>query len=133
MDAENEHFRFYTFMRLKLGDNGKKILQDLQAVFGAKCVAPNRWNLKDLNAVHDNAAPLKAKITTTFLEEREIKVLAHPPYSPDLAPCDFWLFPILKERLAGRKFDRIQDLSKAVKSELEGMASVYPADPAAAH
>nr|KAG5687879.1 hypothetical protein BaRGS_008549 [Batillaria attramentaria] len=32
MDAENEHFRFYTFMRLKLGDNGKKILQDLQAV-----------------------------------------------------------------------------------------------------
>nr|KAG5686510.1 hypothetical protein BaRGS_031327 [Batillaria attramentaria] len=39
MDAENEHFRFYTFMRLKLGDNGKKILQDLQAVFGAKCVA----------------------------------------------------------------------------------------------
>nr|KAG5709099.1 hypothetical protein BaRGS_028555 [Batillaria attramentaria] len=50
MDAENEHFRFYTFMRLKLGDNGKKILQDLQAVFGAKCVAPNRWNLKDLNA-----------------------------------------------------------------------------------
>nr|KAG5686334.1 hypothetical protein BaRGS_021717 [Batillaria attramentaria] len=38
MDAENEHFRFYTFMRLKLGDNGKKILQDLQAVFGAKCV-----------------------------------------------------------------------------------------------
>nr|KAG5689211.1 hypothetical protein BaRGS_014867 [Batillaria attramentaria] len=38
MDAMNEHFRFYTFMRLKLGDNGKKILQDLQAVFGAKCV-----------------------------------------------------------------------------------------------
>nr|KAG5711815.1 hypothetical protein BaRGS_023579 [Batillaria attramentaria] len=50
MDAENEHFRFYTFMRLKLGDNGKKILQVLQAVLGAKCVAPNRWNLKDLNA-----------------------------------------------------------------------------------
>ena len=71
--------------------------------------------------LHDNAAPYKSKVTTTFLEEREIKVLAHPPYSPDLAPCDFWLFPILKERLAGRKFDRIQDLSKAVKSELEGI------------
>ena len=71
--------------------------------------------------LHDNAAPHKAKVTTTFLEEREIKVLAHPPYSPDLAPCDFWLFPILKERLAGHKFDRIQDLSKAVKSELEGI------------
>nr|KAG5692128.1 hypothetical protein BaRGS_014291 [Batillaria attramentaria] len=44
MDAENEHFRFYTFMRLKLGDNGKKILQDLQAVFGAKCVGISEGN-----------------------------------------------------------------------------------------
>ena len=45
----------------------------------------------------------------------------HPPYSPDLAPCDFWLFPTLKERLAGRKFDRVQDLAKAVNSELRGI------------
>ena len=71
--------------------------------------------------LHDNSAPHKAKVTTTFLEEREIRVLAHPPYSPDLAPCDFFLFPILKEKLAGHKFDRIQDLAKAVKSQLEGI------------
>ena len=25
-----------------------------------------------------------------------IKTVAHPPYSPDLAPCDFWLFPKLR-------------------------------------
>ena len=71
--------------------------------------------------LHDNSAPHKAKVTTTFLEEREIRVLAHPAYSPDLAPCDFWLFPILQEKLAGHKFDRIQDLAKAVKSQLQGM------------
>ena len=68
--------------------------------------------------LHDNAAPHKAKLTTTYLNERGISVLEHPPYSPDLAPCDFWLFPILKNRLAGRKFDRAQDLAKAVKLEL---------------
>ncbi|GFR65728.1 transposase [Elysia marginata] len=50
--------------------------------------------------------------------ELGIQVSPHPVYSPDLAPCDFWLFPILKDRLAGRKFDRIQDLAKAVNSEL---------------
>ena len=69
--------------------------------------------------LHDNASAHKAKVTTTFLGEQGIHVLDHPPYSPDLAPCDFWLFPILKERLAGHKFDRVQDLAKAVKSQLD--------------
>ena len=68
--------------------------------------------------LHDNAGPHKARATTQSLRELGIQVLPHPAYSPDLAPCDFWLFPILKDRLAGRKFDRIQDLAKAVNSEL---------------
>ena len=71
--------------------------------------------------LHDNASAHKAKVTTTFLSEQGIQVLDHPPYSPDLAPCDFWLFPVLKEKLAGRKFDRVQDLAKAVRSELSGL------------
>jgi hypothetical protein len=32
----------------------------------------------------------------------------HPPYSPDLAPCDFWLFPNLKNR-EGKDFAGIPD------------------------
>ena len=39
----------------------------------------------------------------------------------NLAPCDFWLFPKLKELLAGNKYTRVQDLSKAVNSELRGI------------
>ncbi|GFR95907.1 transposase [Elysia marginata] len=68
--------------------------------------------------LHDNAGPHKARARTQSLQELRIQVLPHPAYSPDLAPCDVWLFPILKDRLAGRKFDRIQDLAKAVNSEL---------------
>ncbi|GFS02279.1 transposase [Elysia marginata] len=68
--------------------------------------------------VHDNAGPHRARATTQSLRELGIQVLPHPAYSPDLAPRDFWLFPILKDRLAGRKFHRIQDLAKAVNSEL---------------
>ncbi|GFS13849.1 transposase [Elysia marginata] len=68
--------------------------------------------------LHDNAGPHKARTTTQSLRELGIQGLPHPAYSPDLAPCDFWLFAILKDRLAGRKFDRIQDLAKAVNSEL---------------
>ena len=37
----------------------------------------------------------------TFLTHRGIQVIEHPAYSPDLAPADFWLFRIIKDRLAG--------------------------------
>jgi hypothetical protein len=30
--------------------------------------------------------------------------LEHPPYSSDLAPCDFWAFPVMKRQLRGKKF-----------------------------
>ncbi|GFR69693.1 transposase [Elysia marginata] len=61
---------------------------------------------------------LNRMATTQSLRELGIQVLPHPAYTPDMAPCDFLLFPIRKDRLAGRKFDRIQDLGKVVNSEL---------------
>ncbi|GFS06493.1 transposase [Elysia marginata] len=66
--------------------------------------------------LHDNAGPHKARATTQSLRELGIQVLSHLAYSPDLAPHDFWLLMILKDRLAGQKFDRIQDHTKAVIS-----------------
>ena len=36
--------------------------------------------------------------------------MEHPPYSPDLSPCDFFLFPGLKKKLAGRKYTSHQML-----------------------
>ena len=71
--------------------------------------------------LHDNAAPHKVKVTTTFMEGRETRVLAHILHSPYLNPCDIWFFPILKEKLAGHKFNPMQDLPKAVKSQPEGI------------
>jgi len=40
-----------------------------------------------------------------FLATKQITVLEHPAYSPDLAPSDIFLFPKIKERLKGRHFD----------------------------
>jgi hypothetical protein len=37
-------------------------------------------------------------------------IIPHPHYSPDLAPCDFFLFPKLKLKLKGRLFDTIQEI-----------------------
>ena len=77
--------------------------------------------VKDVLLHHDNASLHKAKIVKDYSEEQELQVLLHPPYSPDLAPCDFWPFPTLNERLAGRKFYRVQDLAKTVFSELRSI------------
>jgi hypothetical protein len=39
-----------------------------------------------------------------FLTEKSITKMDQPPYSPDIAPCDFWLFPRFKSALKGKRF-----------------------------
>ena len=48
---------------------------------------------------HDNAPAHTALSFREFLAKKNIPLLPHPPYSPDLAPCDFYLFPKLKLKL----------------------------------
>ena len=48
--------------------------------------------------------------------------LQHPPYSPDLAPCDFWAFPKLKAQLRGKRFSSDDEVKNAMAAELKGMS-----------
>ena len=43
-----------------------------------------------------------------------MKVLNHPPYSPDLSPCDFFLFSRLKKMLSGKKYTSRSSLGSAI-------------------
>ena len=61
--------------------------------------------MRGLHLLHDNAPVHKSAVVANYLQEINLKVIEHPPYSPDLAPCDFWLFPKLKEMLAGRHYE----------------------------
>jgi hypothetical protein len=45
----------------------------------------------------------------------------HLPYSPELAPCDFWLFPKLKTALKGQIFADLSDIQRNVKMLLQGI------------
>lgn len=53
---------------------------------------------------HDNARPHIANVVAEYLAKINVKCIPHPPYSPDLAPCDFFLFPNMKKRLRGRHY-----------------------------
>jgi len=50
---------------------------------------------------HDNAPAHTALSIREFLAKENIPVHPHPPYSPDLVPCDFYLFFKLKFKLKG--------------------------------
>jgi transposase len=52
------------------------------------------------------------------LASKQITVLEHSPYSPDLAPHDFFLFPKIKEMLKGRHFDYSDDISSTTTAAL---------------
>lgn len=55
--------------------------------------------------MHDNARPHTAQMTVTKLQELELELLHHPPYSPDMAPTDYHLFRNLENFLIGKQFN----------------------------
>ena len=63
---------------------------------------------------HDNALAHSSNAARAVLREFRWKLLPHPPYSPDLAPSDFFLFPKMKEHLKGKRFDSLLDAKAAV-------------------
>ena len=50
------------------------------------------------------------------MTENNMTVVPHPPYSPDLAPSDFFLFPKLKMKLKGRRYQ-----TEEIQAELQAV------------
>ena len=48
--------------------------------------------------------------------------MPQPPYSPDLAPCDFFLFPKLKKPMKGRRFATVEERKTVSLEELKAIA-----------
>ncbi|UYV74212.1 CLCN3 [Cordylochernes scorpioides] len=65
---------------------------------------PELWRSKSWILHHDNAPAHTALKISKFLQDHSTSVFPQPPYSPDLAPCDFFLFGKLKKsgRVSGR-------------------------------
>ena len=71
-----------------------------------------RWS--GVHLLHGNASSHKCEVVKSFLASEKVKVLNHPPYSPDLSPCDFFLFPRLKKMLSGNKYTSRGFLGSAI-------------------
>lgn len=62
----------------------------------------------------DNARPHTSQATMAAITDLGFELLPHPPYSPDLAPSDYWLFASMKEPLRGRQYSCLQALASAI-------------------
>ena len=58
----------------------------------------------------DNIPVHNSILVIDYLTKMSIKTVTHPPYSPDIAPCDFWLFP----KLRGCRYETIEEMKEAV-------------------
>ncbi|CAF1237218.1 unnamed protein product [Adineta ricciae] len=68
---------------------------------------------------HDNARSHVSGIVLDYLREVKLNVMAHPPYSPDLAPSDFWLFTRLKRNLG--TYPDARSLARGITMELNSI------------
>ena len=67
---------------------------------------------------HDNARPHVAKPIKTYLQTLKLKVLPHPPYSPDVAPSDYHLFRSMSHGMALTKKSKYTGLQGFVVEKL---------------
>ena len=88
---------------------GKRFRQKRPALFKSA-----QWHFHQDNALVHNSI-----LVTDYLTKMGIKTVPHPPYSRDLAPCDFWLFPKLKEKLRGCRYERIEEMKEAVTKVID--------------
>jgi transposase len=79
---------------------------------------PEMWRAVNWLLHDDNAPSHRALVRREFLAHNSIITLPHPPYSPDLAPCDFFLFPKVKLQLKYRRFDRVEEIQRKSQNVL---------------
>ena len=76
--------------------NARRYSQTLSTLHQAiKLKRPGKLN-HGVILLHDNERPHTANTITTLLQKFKWEVLSHPPYSPNLSPCDYAIFGPLK-------------------------------------
>ena len=95
-----------------------EVLKCLRENVGRK--RPDQWRNNIWLLHHDNVLAHAALLSSRILTDN-MPVVSHPPYSTDLSPSNFFLFPKLKMKLKGRRFqtEESQAESQAVLNMLQ--------------
>ena len=100
--------------RVRLRITMLRFLREFRKRFGRKrpgIFKSGQWHFQQDNApVHTSIRRI-----TDNLTKMGIKKVPQPPYSPDFAPCDFWLFP----KLRGCRYETIEEMKEAVTKVID--------------
>ena len=106
--------------------NGKfycKILRRLRE--NVRCKWPEMSKNGEWLLHHDNAPAHTSHVVREFLTNNNMTTVPHLAYSPDLAPCDFYVFPKMKLRVKGQHFVSIEEIQAQSQQVLN---TLTPAD-----
>ena len=90
-----------------------EVLREFSKRFPGKC--PVLFKFGHWHFQQDNAPVYNYILVTDYLTKIGIKTVPQPPYSLDLAPCDFCLFP----KLRGCRYETIEEMKKAVTKVID--------------
>ena len=76
------------------------------------------WATGDWQLHHNNVLTHASCLMQSFLVKHQITQVTQSPDSPDMVPCDFWLFPKLKSFLKGMRFQTIHEIQKDMTGQL---------------
>ena len=86
---------------------------------------PEMWKNGDWLLDHDSAPAHTSLVVRKFLTKNNMTTVPDPAYSPDLSPCNFYVFPKMKLQLKGRCFVSIGEIQAELQQVLN---TVIPAD-----
>ena len=94
-----------------------EVLREFRKRLGRKRPAlfkSGQWHFQQ-----DNEPVHNSILVTDYLTKMGIKTVPHPPYSQDIASCDFWLFPKLKGKHRGCRYETIEEMKEALTKVID--------------
>ena len=85
---------------------------------------PDLWKHNLCLLHHDNPPAHTSLLVREFLAKNNTVTMPQPPYSSDMAPCDFFLFSKIERTLKGRRFTAIYDIKGASLEELKAIPKI---------
>jgi histone-lysine N-methyltransferase SETMAR len=117
------YFEFLDINQTITADIYSQQLQRLHEVLLEKRL--NLVNQKDVILLHDNATPHVAKLTQQTIEQFGWEALAHPSWSPDLAPSGYHLFLSLRNYLQNKYYEDFDELKSDLTVFLESQPASF--------
>ena len=111
------HQEFLPQGRMVIKEYYLEVMRRLRGAIRKK--RPELWKNNSWLLHHDNAPAHSSLLVRNFLAINNTVIMPQPPYSPDLALCDFLLFPRLKRPMKGRRFATIEEIETESLRELK--------------